>query len=86
MDTSYFLLFNTNKDEIATEFKMRRSSMKKILILALLLMIHFLGIVTAEAANHYVLAGASGTGNDWTDACPDFTGSCAPASMVRGDT
>ena len=42
----------------------------------------------AAAANHYVRAGAtgSGTGADWTNACTDFTGSCAVASLVRGDT
>ena len=40
------------------------------------------------AANHYVRKGASGngTGTDWTNACTDFTGSCAAASLVRGDT
>lgn len=42
----------------------------------------------AFAANHYVRAGASGTadGSNWTNACTDFTGSCAVASLVRGDT
>jgi hypothetical protein len=37
-------------------------------------------------ANHYVRAGASGngSGSDWTNACTDFSGSCA--SQVRGDT
>lgn len=42
----------------------------------------------SDAANHYVRSGASGTGsgNDWTNACTDFTGSCAVASLVRGDT
>lgn len=40
------------------------------------------------AANHYILASASGagTGTDWTNACTDFTGSCAAASLARGDT
>lgn len=40
------------------------------------------------AANHYVRAAASGSadGSDWTNACTDFTGSCAVASLVRGDT
>jgi hypothetical protein len=43
---------------------------------------------TAFGANHYVRTGAtgSGTGADWTNACTDFTGSCAVASLVRGDT
>jgi hypothetical protein len=37
-------------------------------------------------ANHYVRSGATGngSGSDWTNACTDFTGSCA--SLVRGDT
>jgi hypothetical protein len=41
----------------------------------------------ANAANHYIRAGASGSGagTDWTNACTDFTGSCAVSSMVRGD-
>lgn len=44
--------------------------------------------IPAVAANHYVLQGATGTGTgaDWTNACVDFTGSCAVASLVRGDT
>lgn len=40
----------------------------------------------AMAANHYVRDGASGDGSDWTNACDDFAGSCAVASLVRGDT
>ncbi len=48
----------------------------------------FLGAASAQAANHYIRAGASGTGtgSDWANACAEFTGSCAPAGMVRGDT
>jgi hypothetical protein len=42
--------------------------------------------VPVFAANHYVRAGGSGTGTDWTNACGDFTGSCAVSSLVRGDT
>ena len=38
------------------------------------------------AANHYIRDGATGTGSDWADACDDFAGSCAVASLVRGDT
>jgi hypothetical protein len=43
---------------------------------------------TAVPANHYVRAGATGngSGSDWTNACTDFTGSCAVSSLVRGDT
>jgi len=43
---------------------------------------------TAQAANHYILAGAVGnaSGADWTNACTDFTGSCSASSLVRGDT
>ena len=44
-----------------------------------------LGVLPTFAANHYVRAGASGTGTDWANACADFTGSCAVASLVRGD-
>lgn len=48
----------------------------------------FLLSLQAFAANHYVRAAASGaaSGADWTNACTDFTGSCAVASLVRGDT
>src|SRR5689334_15303512 len=44
--------------------------------------------VRSFAANHYVRAGAAGNGNgtDWTNACKDFSGSCASSSLVRGDT
>jgi hypothetical protein len=40
------------------------------------------------AADHYVRQGATGngSGSDWNNACVDFTGSCAVASLVRGDT
>lgn len=40
------------------------------------------------ATNHYIRAGASGTasGNDWTNACTDFTSACSVANLVRGDT
>jgi chitodextrinase len=36
----------------------------------------------------YVRAGASGngSGSDWTNACTDFTGSCAVSALKRGDT
>lgn len=62
--------------------------MKKTIFALLLLAIHFLGSLSAEAANHYIRAGAtgSGTGDDWTNACTGFTGACAPSTMVRGDT
>lgn len=48
----------------------------------------FLGAVSVEAANHYIRSDATGAGNgsDWTNACIDFTGSCAVGSLVRGDT
>ena len=44
--------------------------------------------VPARAANHYIRAGASGSGSgaDWINACTSFSGSCAVSSMVRGDT
>ena len=45
-------------------------------------------VIPTFAANHYIRAGASGagTGADWTNACTAFSGSCAVASLVRGDT
>jgi hypothetical protein len=47
-----------------------------------------LSAVSLQAANHYVRAGASGTGSgtDWTNACTAFSGSCSDANLVRGDT
>lgn len=62
--------------------------MKNLLFVSLFLTMLFLSTVSVEAANHYIRSGASGTGNgsDWTNACTDFTGSCAVGSLVRGDT
>ena len=62
--------------------------MKKILIVTIVLIMLCLTLLRAEAANHYIYSGATGTGNgsDWTNACTDFTGSCAAGSLVRGDT
>lgn len=40
----------------------------------------------AQATGHYLRVGATGNGSDWANACPDFTGACAVASLVRGDT
>lgn len=56
------------------------------LVIALVILASFVG--HADAANHYVRSGASGdgSGSDWTNACTDFIGSCAVASLVRGDT
>jgi hypothetical protein len=58
--------------------------MKRFFLLFTLVMIPGL----ATATNHYVLSSAKGTGSgaDWTNACTDFTGSCAVGSLVRGDT
>lgn len=55
---------------------------------AITCIILLMGSLQAFAANHYVRSAASGTatGADWTNACTDFTGSCAVASLVRGDT
>jgi hypothetical protein len=57
--------------------------MKNLMVLTLLLTIIFLGAVGAEAANHYVRAGASGSanGNDWTNAYITL-----PSTLTRGDT
>src|SRR4051812_40389423 len=40
------------------------------------------------AANHFIRAGAAGTGSgaDWANAYPHFSGACAPGFPVRGDT
>ena len=41
---------------------------------------------TSYTAKYYIRMGATGngSGSDWTNACPDFTGVCNPSSMVRG--
>lgn len=64
-------------------FELLGQPMKRVLFLTLLLMMPFLGAVAAEAANHYVRAGASGSanGNDWTNAYTTL-----PATLTRGDT
>ena len=56
--------------------------MKNILFFTLFLTMLFLGSVSAEAANRYVRAGASGSanGNDWTNAYTTL-----PATLIRGD-
>ncbi len=53
-----------------------------------LLVLLVISALPALAANHFVRDGASGngSGSDWTNACDDFTGACAPSSLVRGDT
>jgi hypothetical protein len=58
--------------------------MNRMFFLFILVMIPGL----ATATNHYVLSSAkgNGSGTDWTNACTDFTGSCAVGSLVRGDT
>jgi hypothetical protein len=57
--------------------------MKNLLFFPFLLTMLFLGVVSAEAANQYVRAGASGSanGNDWTNAYTTL-----PATLTRGDT
>lgn len=46
------------------------------------------GSAIASAACHTVTPAGLGTksGADWNNSCAGFTGSCAPSSMVRGDT
>ena len=63
----------------------QRPNSRLLLVLTILI---FANLGTAFAANHFVRAGATGngSGSDWTNACTDFTGSCAVASLVRGDT
>jgi hypothetical protein len=52
----------------------------KTLLLGLLAAFMF-SAQSADAANHYVRSGASGSGSDWSNAAPAL-----PASLVRGDT
>ena len=47
----------------------------------LLLFLTLVIFQSAQAANKYVRAGASGNGNDWTNALPSL-----PSSLTRGDT
>lgn len=68
---------------LLSEWRQWRSR-RRITVLMLLSIL--LAPSMATAANHYVRDGATGTGADWTDACDDFAGSCAVASLVRGDT
>ena len=57
--------------------------MRKAFFTMLLLTIHLFGSLSAEAANRYVRADATGAnnGNDWSNAY-----SSLPATLVRGDT
>src|SRR5580765_2943558 len=62
----------------------REAGMLKDCLVRRLILISFLLIPgTSFAANHYVRAGAtgSGTGNDWTNAYTNL-----PSSLTRGDT
>jgi hypothetical protein len=62
--------------------------MKSFLFSVALSGLFFAFSLTAEAANHYIRSGATGNGSgaDWANACTHFSGSCAPGSLVRGDT
>ena len=62
--------------------------MKRLLLCIVLSGMMFACGRTADAANHYIRSGASGSGSgaDWADACKGFSGSCAISSLVRGDT
>jgi len=53
---------------------------KVLLFSALLPAMLFIGVQSAEATNHYILAGASGTGASWADPLGNL-----PTSLVRGD-
>jgi hypothetical protein len=77
---------DTTEDEMATEFKLLwRHPMQKLFLFTLLLTILFLGTVRAEAANHYIRGGATGSApcSDWTTANACNT---LPATLIRGDT
>jgi hypothetical protein len=68
---------------MATEFGLWRYSMKNLMVLTFLLAMLFLSIVSAEAANRYVRAGATGAsnGSDWNNAYTQL-----PSTLTRGDT
>src|ERR1017187_7491000 len=53
-----------------------------------LLLLLVLFPLSIQAADHAVTPAGSGShsGADWSNACTGFTGSCAPGSLVRGDT
>lgn len=59
--------------------------MQKLFFFTLLPTILFLGTVSAEAANHYIRDGATGSApcSDWTTASACDT---LPATLIRGDT
>ena len=70
---------------------------KKLLVGFVLVVLAFLSVrsiynsskkVEAASITWYVRSGATGngSGSDWTNACKDFTGSCAVSSLVRGGT
>src|SRR5271166_2850 len=63
-------------------------NMKGLVLFVILSGMVFASGLPAEAANHYIRSGASGsgTGADWTYACKGFSGACAVGSLVRGDT
>ena len=65
-----------------------KQSKRPEVIVALLVMASVLLVATAEGADRYVRQGATGngSGSDWTNACPGFTGACAMSALVRGDT
>ena len=56
-------------------------------VLISLVLVIFAIVTPSFAANHYIRSGAggNGSGSDWTNACTGFSGSCAVASLVRGD-
>jgi hypothetical protein len=58
----------------------KEDTMKKIFLILTVSLNVLLGVTLASAANHYVRAGASGNGSDWTNASGSL-----PASLTRGD-
>ena len=67
---------------------MRNEGSKGFAISVTFLFALFVTQLPCFAANHFVRQGSTGNGSgaDWTNACVDFTGSCAPSALVRGDT
>src|SRR5688500_15956381 len=65
----------------------RRRNVRKLVHVVAVAMAGLMVAASAQAADHYIRQGATGngSGNDWANACPGFTGACAVSSMVRGD-
>ena len=61
----------------------RARMMRAVLFVAVFIAVQLVGVTAADAATHYIRAGAAGSanGNDWTNAYTNL-----PVKLVRGDT